>query len=93
MCEGAVAEVPQAWTAALAEGGGLGAWWRARNAAGKARLYTRARGGRVAVASMVGAPAPPAVRPTSFSLSADKLDSAACPLGRLHCRIDLRRIG
>ena len=46
LCEGAVAEVPEAWGAALAEGGRMGVVVRS-GPVGKARLYAR-REGRVA---------------------------------------------
>jgi protein-L-isoaspartate(D-aspartate) O-methyltransferase len=43
VCEGAVAELPAAWTAALAEGGRLGVVLR-QSAVGKVRLYCRREG-------------------------------------------------
>lgn len=43
VCEGAVTEVPAAWTAALADGGRMGVVLR-QGAVGKARLYSRGEG-------------------------------------------------
>jgi protein-L-isoaspartate(D-aspartate) O-methyltransferase len=54
--EGAVAEVPAAWTAALAEGGRLAVIVR-DGPMGKARLYAKT-GGRVVAAEMFDAAAP-----------------------------------